>query len=189
MRFKALIEKAPDGIALIGSDGRSQYFSPSARNIFGYDLEEAAKADPLELIHPDDLGSVLSVMSDLIQNPAYAPTIQYRYKHKKGHYHWVESTFSNLLEDPSVQAVVINFRDITERMDIEKALFESERYYRALIENATDGILVVNTDGTIRYESPSVARILGYDPNTLIGTSDGRGQAWVFAPRRISFTA
>ncbi len=171
MRFKALIEKAPDGIALIGSDGSAQYFSPSARNIFGYDLEEAAKADPLELIHPDDLGSVLSVMNDLIQNPAYAPTIQYRYKHKKGHYHWVESTFSNLLEDPSVQAVVINFRDITERMDIEKALFESERYYRALIENATDGILVVNTDGTIRYESPSVARILGYAANTLIGTS------------------
>jgi diguanylate cyclase (GGDEF)-like protein/PAS domain S-box-containing protein len=61
--------------------------------------------------------------------------------------------------------------ELAERKRAEKALFESERYYRTLIENATDGILVVNMDGTIRYGSPSVGRILGYGPDALMGTS------------------
>ncbi len=169
--YKALIEKASDGISLIGPDGKIKYASPSARGMFQYDAEEAINDSPIAFVHPDDLALVLEALNELVQNPAFVPTIEYRYMHKDGIYHWVQSTFSNLLEDPSVQAVVINFRDITERKNIEKALIESERYYRALIGNAADGILVVNMDGTIRYESPSVARILGYAPDALIGTN------------------
>jgi diguanylate cyclase (GGDEF)-like protein/PAS domain S-box-containing protein len=302
--FKALIENAPDGIALVGLDGKTQYISPSARDMFDLTTADDIDANPMAFIHPDDLAIVLNAMNELIQNPAYIPALECRYKHKDGSYHWVESIFSNLLAEPSVQAVVINFRDVTERKQaeealrqsearyrlladhmtdtiwltdlnlnttyispsvdkvrgytleqlqklpleqnitpaslqlamevfaveipevladskyspvvvleldffnrdgtiystesklsiirdengnpvsilgesrdiaerkrIEKALFESERYYRALIENATDGILVVDTDGKIRYESPSVARILGYGPDALIGMS------------------
>ncbi|MFN8380685.1 MAG: PAS domain S-box protein [Anaerolineales bacterium] len=169
--FKALIEKAADGIALIGPDGKTKYASPSARRMFKYGEVEDINDNPLEFVHPDDTEIVLRAMNDLIQDPACAPTIEYRYKHHDNTYHWVESTFSNLLTEPSVQAVVVNFRDINERKNIEKVLAENERYYRALIENAADGILVVNTDGTIRYESPSVARMLGYAPHALVGTS------------------
>lgn len=170
-RFKALIEKATDGISLIGLDGKTKYASPSARRMFQYNDDEVINEDPIEFVHPDDLVIVLGALNELVQNPAFIPTIEYRYKHKDDTYHWVQSTFSNLLEDPNVQAVVINFRDVTERKNIEKALVESERYYRALIGNAADGILVINVDGTIRYESPSVARILGYAPDALVGRS------------------
>ena len=169
--FRALIEKAPDGITLVGVDGKIKYTSPSARKMFGYDLDDDINESPLEHIHPDDLSSVLKAMNDLIQDPACIPTLEYRYKHKNSTYYWVESTLSNQLAEPSVQAVVINFRNITERKLIEKTLFESERYYRALIENASDGILAVDTEARIIYESPSVARLLGYDPYTLIGTN------------------
>ncbi|MBK7317436.1 PAS domain S-box protein [Candidatus Villigracilis affinis] len=169
--FRALIEKAPDGITLVGVDGKIKYTSPSARKMFGYDLDDDINESPLEHIHPDDLSSVLKAMNDLIQDPACIPTLEYRYKHKNSTYYWVESTLSNQLAEPSVQAVVINFRNITERKLIEKTLFESERYYRALIENASDGILAVDTEARIIYESPSVAHLLGYEPYTLIGTN------------------
>ena len=169
--FKALIEKSTDGIALIGLDGNTKYASPSARRMFKYSDGADINDNPLEFVHPDDALIVLQAMNDLIQDSAHAPTVEYRYKHQDNTYHWVESTFSNLLAEPSVEAVVVNFRDINERKNIEKALAESERYYRALIENATDGILVVNTDGTIRYESPSVTRMLGYTSDALIGMS------------------
>jgi diguanylate cyclase (GGDEF)-like protein/PAS domain S-box-containing protein len=303
MHFKALIEKATDGIVLVGADGKTKYASPSARKMFDNSADGTGD-NPLESIHPEDLSSVLQAMSALIQDPAYTPVIQYRYRNHSNSWLWVESTFSNLLAEPSVQAVVINFRDITirkqaedalekseaqyrllaehmtdtiwlldmnlkttyispsaekvrgfaleelqdmpaewnltpasfklametfaveipkvyadptyfpvvplelefqkrdgticptesklsiirdkngtpvsilgesrditERKQAEKALYESERYYRALIENATDCILVVNLDGNIRYESPSVARMLGYAPDALVGTS------------------
>jgi len=45
----------------------------------------------------------------------------------------------------------------------------SEAYFRALVENSLDAVAVVDADGTIRYESPSVERILGYRPEELIG--------------------
>lgn len=170
-RFKKLVENAPDGIALSGIDGKIKYFSPVAKSMFDYDGEGYNLENPLDFVHPDDIQIVLTGLLDLIQSPTYIPTLQYRYKHKDGSYHWVESTFSNQLAEPGVEAVVINFKDITERKEMEKALYESEKYYRALIENATDGIMVINAEGKISYESPSVAHLLGYGPGNLIGVN------------------
>ncbi len=59
--------------------------------------------------------------------------------------------------------------DITERVKTEAALQASEEYFRALIANASDVVTVLEADGTIRYISPSVKRVLGYDPAELIG--------------------
>lgn len=53
------------------------------------------------------------------------------------------------------------------RRDMERKLRDSERRFRLLIENAQDLITVLGPDGTIRFESPSVRRVLGYDPAEL----------------------
>jgi PAS domain S-box-containing protein len=50
------------------------------------------------------------------------------------------------------------------------ALKHSEQHYRALIENASDMIWVLDAHGYIKYVSPSTRRILGYDPESLMGT-------------------
>ena len=60
-------------------------------------------------------------------------------------------------------------REIVERVQAEEALRANEIYYRSLIENTLDIVTVLNADGTIRYESPSVQRALGYEPEELIG--------------------
>ena len=51
----------------------------------------------------------------------------------------------------------------------QESLARSERHYRALIENSMDIISVIEPDGAIRYESPSILRILGYDSGELAG--------------------
>jgi PAS domain S-box-containing protein len=72
---------------------------------------------------------------------------------KKGHYtHWI-----------AVQ------RDITQRKNTEEALRRSEERFRSLIENALDIITILDTEGTIYYESPSVSKVLGYPVTQLIG--------------------
>ncbi len=59
--------------------------------------------------------------------------------------------------------------DITERKNAAEALKRNERYFRTLIENASDLITIINVAGTIVYESPSVERLLGYKPEELVG--------------------
>jgi PAS domain S-box-containing protein len=56
------------------------------------------------------------------------------------------------------------------------ALQASEQYFRSLIENISDLILVVDAESTVRYASPSVERVLGYQPEQMVGT---RGFAFV----------
>ncbi|PYT08252.1 MAG: hybrid sensor histidine kinase/response regulator [Acidobacteria bacterium] len=60
---------------------------------------------------------------------------------------------------------------IAEHKRTEAARLESEKHFRSLIENSLDIITILNADGTIRYESPSVERVLGYEPSELVGKS------------------
>jgi nitrogen fixation negative regulator NifL len=50
-------------------------------------------------------------------------------------------------------------------------IIEREPYFRSLIENASDIITILEPNGIIRYESPSIERILGYKPEELVGSN------------------
>lgn len=113
--YQALIEKAPDGIVLINGEGDFKFLSPSARKMFGYLNTDEIMRNPGKFTHPDDLANVSSVFYNIKQDPSLVSTIQHRFRDKNGEWRWVESTFSNLLDDPCVEAIVINFRDITDR--------------------------------------------------------------------------
>ncbi|HNB50818.1 MAG TPA: PAS domain S-box protein [Anaerolineales bacterium] len=125
-RYRALIENAPDGIILVGLDGNFTYASPTAEKLTGYSQTELQHLDPVAMTHPTDIPMVLEELDKVLQNPTYTPIIQYRYQNKQNEWRWVESTYSNLMALPSVAAIIINFRDITERKLAEEALKRSQ---------------------------------------------------------------
>jgi len=61
------------------------------------------------------------------------------------------------------------YRDLTTRKQAEEALRRSAEHFRALVEHALDFVVVLNRDGTIRYESPAMAQMLGYTPEERVG--------------------
>ena len=73
--------------------------------------------------------------------------------------------------DEESRFVLAIVRDVTERKRSEEALRESEARFHALARNALDIVMITDANGTIRYISPSVERVLGYQPEELIGTS------------------
>ena len=131
-RFRALVENAPDGIALLGMDGKLQQVTPSTEHILGYTFEEAKGQDPALFTHPEDLADLLALLSDLIQNPGKVASTEYRFRHKDGSWRWLESTISNLLAEPGVEAIVFNYRDITERKQAEEQNQRQLKYLNAL---------------------------------------------------------
>jgi two-component system, cell cycle sensor histidine kinase and response regulator CckA len=60
-------------------------------------------------------------------------------------------------------------RDVTEREEAFRAVLRSEEYFRSIIENVSDIIAIMELDGSLRYGSPSVGRVLGYSRRTLRG--------------------
>jgi PAS domain S-box-containing protein len=168
-RFQALIENAPDGIALLNLNGKLSQVTPSSGQILGYTVDESLSQDPALLTHPDDLPALLSLLADLMQNPSKVVRTEYRFRHQDGSWRWLESTISNLLAEPSVGAIVFNYRDTTERKKAEEALANSERRFRALIENGLDYISLLDVEGKLLWESPSNVRMLDYEPNEFIG--------------------
>ena len=128
--YKALIEKAPDGVALISGEGNFIFVSPAATKIFGYEKDLSNYGSPVELTHPEDLPLVLGELEKLLLDPSHTPTLQYRFACANGTYIWIESTFSNMLSNPDINAIIINFRDINERKVAEDRLRESEYFFK-----------------------------------------------------------
>jgi len=171
--YHALIEKAPDGIVLVSQEGKFVYVSPSALKMFGYITADELKGDPAKYTHPDDLDMVLEELNKLILDPSYSPTIQYRFHEKNGNWKWIESTFSNLIADPAVQAIVINFRDISERVQTLDALQASKAYLDNIINSVSLPIFVKDDKHNYCLVNDASCTMLGVLPEDLIGTTGG----------------
>ncbi len=176
VRFRKLIENAPDGFSLLDSNGRLKYASPSTQRILGYTPEEILGTEPAHATHPDDLPDLLVQLADLIQNPGKTITTRYRFRHKDNSWRWLESTITNQLNDPSVQAIVFNYRDFTERQQAEAELRGTEKKYRTLIEQLPAVTYldflqdqVRQGESTNAYLSPQVETLLGYLPADFYG--------------------
>jgi len=123
-RFRALIEHGSDSIALIDSDNRILYLSPAVTTVEGYQPEELLGRLGTEHTHPDDLPILGAAVEKLLANPGKPISVVWRRRHKDGRWIWLEGVATNLLGDPSVGAIVTNYRDITERLAHETRLGE-----------------------------------------------------------------
>ncbi|MFO1424039.1 MAG: PAS domain S-box protein [Candidatus Competibacteraceae bacterium] len=164
-RFRAMIEHAPDGIVLFNETIR--YASPAVERLLGYTSEEALALDPDRLTHPEDLPPLLSLLNGLLGQPGHVVTTQYRFRHKDGSWRWLESTISNLLAEPSMGALVFNFRDITERWQAEAR----QRLAAVVFEAAREAIFVADAETRILAVNPAFTTLTGYAEATVRGRS------------------
>jgi PAS domain S-box-containing protein len=123
-RFRALIEHGSDSIALVDADNTILYLSPAVATVEGYRPEELIGRKGTEHTHPDDLPVLGKVVEKLLANPGTPIPVVWRRKHKEGRWIWLEGVATNLLDDPSVRAIVTNYRDITDRLAHEAKLAE-----------------------------------------------------------------
>jgi len=124
--FRALIEKSGDMQALTRENGEIFYASPSVAKVMGYSFEELRKKKAFDFFFPDDLPGFLEKRNAVLQVSGGSFYFQLRMQHKYGHYISCEGTITNMLHDPAIHAIIINFRDITERALAAEKLSKSE---------------------------------------------------------------
>ena len=168
-RFRALIEHGHDAIVLYDRDLHMIYRSPTAKGVSGYEDEERLGGPLLDLVFEDDQRGLQGIVERLLAQSGGSAPFRCRVLHKGGRLRWIEGVITNLLDEPAVGALVVNYRDIDEQMRAREALERSERYFRALIEGSGDIIAVADLDWRFTYVNPGLARILGYEPQHAIG--------------------
>lgn len=166
--FRQLVEQSLVGIALVQGD-EFRYVNPRFAEIFGYTVEE--------LMAPLPIAHVIAEQD----RPLVAENLRLRLS---GEVESIRYSFHGLRRDGSIivveahgtrteldgrPAVISTLLDVTERQRREDELRQREEHFRSLIENAWDVIQVVDARDVIRYISPSVTRVLGYDPEEMVG--------------------
>src|SRR5437667_1119617 len=148
-RFRALVEHSSDVIMLLGPDGTVLYASQSTQQVLGYGATENVGRSAFELVHPDDRTHALELFGELMQRPGHLVKAELRALHKDGSWRHLEAVGVNRLDDASIGAIVVNYRDITERQRTERDLRETLSLLNATFESTADGILVVDLAGRI----------------------------------------
>src|SRR5918995_170003 len=123
-RFRSLVQNSSDIITILGADGTVLYVSPAVERVTGYRPEEQVGTNAFGSVHPDDREQALNTFAEVLKRPGLHPPLEFRVPHKDGSWRYLEHVVNNLLDDPTVQGVVINSWDVTER----KALVEQLSY-------------------------------------------------------------
>jgi PAS domain S-box-containing protein len=144
-----------------------EYVSPSSTAMTGYTPEEHY-ADPdlgIKQVHPEDR----HLMETSMRSPEEPLVL--RWYRKDGALIWTEQRNKPIYDEAgNVIAIEGIVRDITERKLAEEALRESEARFRLLAEKTSDLVCLHEPDGRYLYISPSCRRLLGYEPEELLGT-------------------
>ncbi len=121
-RFQALIHSSTDVISIVAADGRVLYQSPSVERIFGYEPDSMVGLDLMRMIHPDDEVRFVSQLQAIVREPGASVVCGCRLRHSDGSWRNTETRLTNLLDTPAVNGVVLNTRDVTERLTLEAEL-------------------------------------------------------------------
>ena len=170
--LEVFLRKAEEGFMIIGTDGFISYLSPSVRNMVDFKPDESGRVPLFPAAHPDDTPRLMGLFEDLLRNGGEtAAIVSLRARDPNGAWRDFEGTAANLVDDPGVNGIVIQFRDVTERRKIEAALQETLRKYKLLADNVLDVIWTTDAKFRFTYISPSIFRLRGISPEEAMKES------------------
>src|SRR5213595_2841054 len=168
-RFRALIEHGADVVALVAPDGTLLFASHSIERLLGFAPAELVGRPAFERVHPDDLPRIKAALRDIVASPGTPAGLELRWRHKDGSWRHIDAVAVDRLAEPAVGAIVVNFRDVSERRTAEAALRESEERYRTLVEGVRDIIFALSPEGTIASLNPAFETIAGWRREEWVG--------------------
>jgi PAS domain S-box-containing protein len=165
-KFRSLIENSMDAIALYSADGRIIFQSPAATRILGYSQEELLEKKALDFIFEEDREKASLAFRRVLDEPEEIITFEIRSICKDKSIKWLEVNATNRLRETGIEAIVGNYRDITDRKAAEYAIFEAEERYRMLVEKLPAVVFMdkFNDAQSTQYISPRIKDLLGYSP-------------------------
>jgi PAS domain S-box-containing protein len=121
-QFRSLVNNSSDLITVLAPDGTIAYQSPSVERVLGRRAADLVGTALGDLVHPDDRHEVGSSLTKLVEVRGATGSFGCRLQHNDGSWRHVESICTNLADDPRVNGLVLNIRDVTEQAALRKSI-------------------------------------------------------------------
>ncbi len=176
-RYRFLTERLTDTVWTLGLNMRPTYVSPNSRKVTGYTPAERIRQHLSEMVTSetyaritDTLERELAREQDEDIDPDRFVLIEMEYYHKNGGTVWLENAV-RAIRDRNGKIVGLHgiSRDITDRKEAQRQLRESERKYRALVEQSADMLYLHDRDGVIYEVNRAAVAKTGYSREELLG--------------------
>jgi len=171
-RYRTLVENASDMVYRTDENGYFTFVNPAVLRITGYKKDEIIGKHYKMFVRADMFKEAITFFTNQLINKIQNSYYEYQIITKDGHELWIGQNLQLIMEDDRVTGFQAVARDISERKRAEKELSDSEKKYRAMLENIQDGYYEVDLLGNLTYVNPSLSRILGYSEAELIGMSN-----------------
>jgi PAS domain S-box-containing protein len=169
--LQVLMENSTDVVLIADASFNLRYIGPAMERILGLPVEEMLGYDNLDRIHPDDRAHVREKYAEVAAAPGARASPTYRIRHRDGSWRWFESIGTNMLADPGVAGIIVNSRDITDRVEAQTA-------YRTLVEHSLQGLMIIQ-DGRIVFTNPALVDMLGYSAAELLDLGMDEARAFI----------
>ncbi|MGI8776789.1 MAG: EAL domain-containing protein [Acidimicrobiales bacterium] len=121
-RYRSLALNSTDVVTIVDATGAISYQSSSVSRVFGFEAAELVGRSLSSWLHPDDAGNVGALLAVAAGEPGGSTLVQCRLHHRDGTWRHVETAVRNLIDDPGVRGLVLNTRDVSERVALETEL-------------------------------------------------------------------
>ncbi|MEO0248930.1 MAG: PAS domain-containing protein [candidate division WOR-3 bacterium] len=169
-RYQTFIENISDGVYEVDIQGNFIYFNPALCKVFGYPKEEIQFQNFSKFISEPYAGVAVETFRKLYQTGHAVSDVVWEFSDKEGKRRIVELSANQILDGTGN---VIGFRgvarDVTNRFEIQKALQESERRYKLLLDFVPHPIAVFSLDGNVSYLNPAFTQVFGWTLEELAG--------------------
>ncbi|MFM9108460.1 MAG: PAS domain S-box protein [Chloroflexota bacterium] len=170
---EAQLRSAFDDAAIgmvIKIDGRFIDVNPAFCAMLGYERDELIGRGPADITHPDDLDATTAEFERVRSRASERYRLEKRYLRKDGGIVWARVHYRRAYDAEGVYLRSIGqIEDVSDIHEAQEALAGSEARFRAIVQDSSDITAITDPDGTIRWVSPAVTAVLGYDPETWVG--------------------
>jgi len=172
-KYKMISENSSDCICLQKVNGDFVFVSPSSMEVLGYSPEELQGINLNDFIHEDYRPILKRKIIDLIKKKDKTASVVYKAYSKGSKPEWLETIAGGIFDDETGRALYIqtSTRNVTERIEAQTKLKESQERYKLITENSNDIVSLMDTKGDYLFLSPSIKDKMGYDPEELLGTN------------------
>jgi PAS domain S-box-containing protein len=171
-RYRALFENPVIGIHIssVAEGGRIVDANPAYQRMLGYSAAELAERTVFDLTHPEDLARNRQLYGELIAGVRDSYQIEKRFVRKDGSIFWGLLTVHTVQDESGRTTDHIGLvEDVSAYHRSQEELVASTERLRAVLDSAVEGIVLIDTAGSIQSVNPSVQRMFGYPPEELLG--------------------